>query len=70
MMVIAAAMLIDDAGPVVFRQERLGYHRRPFQILKFRSMRAGRVTRGGAAVRATGLDELPQFVNIPRRGAT
>ena len=38
----------------------------PFTILKFRSMRDGRVTRIGRLIRATGLDELPQFVNILR----
>src|SRR5688572_23335157 len=66
MMVIAAAVLIDDGRPVFFRQERVGYQRRPFQLLKFRSMRAGRVTGAGRLLRATGLDELPQFVNILR----
>ena len=66
MTVIAVAVLIDDGRPVVFRQERIGYKRRPFHILKFRSMRAGRITRVGRLLRATGLDELPQFVNILR----
>ena len=66
MTVIAVAVLIDDGRPVVFRQERIGYKRRPFHILKFRSMRASRVTRVGRLLRATGLDELPQFVNILR----
>ena len=36
MTVIAVAVLIDDGRPVVFRQERVGYKRRPFHILKFR----------------------------------
>ena len=66
MAVIAAAILIDDGRPVFFHQERVGYRRRPFQILKFRSMRDGRVTRVGRMLRATGLDEVPQFVNILR----
>ena len=66
MAVIAAAVLMDDGRPVLFRQERVGYRRRPFQILKFRSMRDGRITRVGRLLRATGLDELPQFVNILR----
>jgi lipopolysaccharide/colanic/teichoic acid biosynthesis glycosyltransferase len=66
MAAIAAAIWIDDGGPVIFRQERLGHCRRPFHILKFRSMRDGRVTRVGGVLRATGLDELPQFLNILR----
>ena len=55
MTVIAVAVLIDDGRPVFFRQERVGYQRRPFHILKFRSMRAGRVTRwdGCSAPRAS-----------------
>lgn len=67
MAVIAAAVLLDDGRPVLFRQERIGYRRRPFHILKFRSMRDGRViTRVGRLLRASGLDELPQFLNILR----
>ena len=66
MTVIAVALLIDDGLPVFFRQERLGQRRRPFRILKFRTMRDGRVTRIGRVLRATGLDELPQFFNILR----
>lgn len=66
MMVIAGAILLEDGWPVLFRQERLGRRRRPFTILKFRSMTDGRVTRVGRVLRATGLDELPQFINILR----
>jgi lipopolysaccharide/colanic/teichoic acid biosynthesis glycosyltransferase len=66
MAVIAAAILADDGPPVFFRQERIGYRRRRFDILKFRSMRDGQVTRVGRVLRATGLDEVPQFVNILR----
>jgi lipopolysaccharide/colanic/teichoic acid biosynthesis glycosyltransferase len=62
----ALAIVLEDGGPVLFRQTRLGRGRRPFEILKFRSMRDGRVTRIGRLLRATGLDELPQFVNILR----
>jgi lipopolysaccharide/colanic/teichoic acid biosynthesis glycosyltransferase len=64
MAVIAGAILLEDGFPVLFRQERLGRKRQPFTILKFRSMRDGRVTRVGRVLRATGLDELPQFINI------
>lgn len=66
MAAIAAAILLEDGGPVLFRQERLGLGRRTFTILKFRSMRDGRITTIGRTVRATGLDELPQFINILR----
>jgi lipopolysaccharide/colanic/teichoic acid biosynthesis glycosyltransferase len=66
MATIAAAIVLEDGFPVLFRQERLGRRRRPFTILKFRSMRNGRITRVGRMLRATGLDELPQFVNILR----
>jgi lipopolysaccharide/colanic/teichoic acid biosynthesis glycosyltransferase len=58
--------MADDGVPMLFRQERIGYRRRPFQILRFRSTRDGRVTRVGRVLRATGLDEIPQFVNILR----
>jgi lipopolysaccharide/colanic/teichoic acid biosynthesis glycosyltransferase len=64
MAVTTVAILIDDGRPVLFRQERVGYRRRPFAIVKFRSMRNHRVTRVGRLLRATGLDEVPQFVNI------
>ena len=66
MAVIAVVVLVDDGGPVFFRQARLGRRRRPFTILKFRSMRDDRVTRAGRVLRATGLDEIPQFLNILR----
>src|SRR4051794_9033928 len=66
MAVIACAVLMDDGRPILFRQERLGCRRRPFHVLKFRSIRDGRVTRAGRWLRRTGLDELPQFINILR----
>jgi lipopolysaccharide/colanic/teichoic acid biosynthesis glycosyltransferase len=66
MVAIVVAVLVEDGPPVIFRQERIGRGRRPFHILKFRSMRDGRSTRMGRVLRATGLDELPQFVNILR----
>lgn len=78
---IALAIKLDDGGPIFYRQERWGRHRRPFRVLKFRSMVASsdqlfgvrqaiendrRVTRVGGILRATGLDELPQLINILR----
>jgi lipopolysaccharide/colanic/teichoic acid biosynthesis glycosyltransferase len=61
---VSLAILLDDGRPVFFRQPRLGRCRRPFEILKFRTMRDGVVTRVGRHLRETGLDELPQFLNI------
>ena len=49
MAVIAGAIVLEDGWPVLFRQERLGRRRRPFTILKFRSMRDGRITPGAFA---------------------
>ena len=57
---------MDDGRPIFFHQQRVGWRRRPFSILKIRTMRGGVITRVGRVLRATGLDELPQFVNILR----
>ncbi len=64
--IVILAVLMDDGRPVFFRQQRVGWRRRPFSILKIRTMRGGVITRVGRVLRATGLDELPQFVNILR----
>jgi lipopolysaccharide/colanic/teichoic acid biosynthesis glycosyltransferase len=76
---VAAAIKAQDGGPILYRQYRVGQNGRLFTALKFRSMitdaEAGvgavqaapddpRVTRVGAWLRATALDELPQLVNI------
>jgi lipopolysaccharide/colanic/teichoic acid biosynthesis glycosyltransferase len=66
MAAVALAIVVDDGRPILFRQQRLGLRRRTFEILKFRSMRDGAVTRTGRVLRQTGLDELPQFLNILR----
>ena len=66
MTLVALAILLEDGFPLLFHQERLGAARRPFTILKFRSMRAGKITRVGRVLRSTGLDELPQFINVLR----
>ncbi len=63
--VVASALIkLEDGGPVLFRQERIGRGRRPFKILKLRTMRGGEVTRVGRWLRATGLDETTQFLNV------
>lgn len=76
LIVIALLVRQDSTGPVLFRQRRVGRAGVPFDILKFRTMRveaAGRgmdfdadrrVTRVGAVLRRTKLDELPQLFNV------
>ena len=75
---VAVAIWLDDRGPVLFKQERIGPDKRPFRIVKFRTMeidaeRAGprwaeadddRVTRVGAVLRKYRIDEFPQFINV------
>ena len=76
---IAAAVKITSRGPVLFHQKRVGRNGRIVEILKFRSMRVNSesdtrwsvdqsddVTRLGAFLRRTSLDELPQMVNVLR----
>jgi lipopolysaccharide/colanic/teichoic acid biosynthesis glycosyltransferase len=75
----ALAVKLDSPGPVFYAQERIGRGKRPFRLLKFRSMVVGaesmgagvrveardaRVTRVGRVLRRLSLDELPQLLNI------
>lgn len=64
--IICLAIWLDDGGTPFFTQQRIGAARATFRILKFRSMRDGVVTRVGRWLRRTGLDELPQFMNVCR----
>ena len=63
---IAIAVTLEDGGSPLFSQPRIGRGRHPFTILKFRSMRENRITRVGEWLRRTGIDELPQFINVCR----
>ena len=69
---LALAVLLALGRPIMFRQRRAGRHGAPFTLLKFRSMHEGeapdaaRLSRFGRWLRASGLDELPQMINILR----
>lgn len=79
MLVLVLAIKLDSPGPVLFKQKRVGIHKKHFNILKFRTMRIDTprdmpthmlenpdqwITKVGRFLRKTSLDELPQIFNI------
>jgi undecaprenyl phosphate N,N'-diacetylbacillosamine 1-phosphate transferase len=63
---VAMASWLEDGGSPLFLQRRIGQGRQPFTVLKFRSMHGADITRIGRWLRRTGLDELPQLINVCR----
>jgi sugar transferase (PEP-CTERM system associated) len=78
-MLTALAIKLDSAGPILYRQERLGRNEEPYTIYKFRSMFEGaeadvgpvwavkddsRITRVGQIIRKLRIDEIPQMINV------
>ena len=80
LLVTALAVRLDSKGPAIFKQKRVGYRGREFEMFKFRTMHLDtdtyekapsspddpRTTRVGRFLRRTSLDELPQFINVLR----
>lgn len=77
MAIIAVAIRLESKGPILYKQERHGWDGRVIKVYKFRSMNVmddgeikqatrgdSRITKVGAFIRRTSLDELPQFFNV------
>ena len=79
LLILCIAIKVDSPGPILFKQKRVGIHKKHFNILKFRTMRIDTphdmpthllkdpdqyITRVGHFLRKTSLDELPQLWNI------
>lgn len=77
MLIVAVIIKLDSKGPVIFKQDRIGYKGKVYKMYKFRSMCVGaekggvysdntdtRVTKMGKIMRATSIDELPQLINV------
>lgn len=79
LLLVALCIKIDSPGPVFFKQERVGIHKKPFIIYKFRTMSVEapdnvptamfenpkqHITRVGKWIRRLSIDELPQLFNI------
>ena len=82
MLITAIAIRLESPGPIIFKQERIGYNGKPFMMYKFRSMKVQddeeeksqwtteddpRKTRVGTFIRKMSIDELPQFFNVLKR---
>jgi Undecaprenyl-phosphate glucose phosphotransferase len=83
MLITAIAIKLDSRGPVFFKQKRYGFNNELIEVYKFRSMYVDqcdatasklvqkadpRVTRVGAFIRKTSIDELPQLINVVFKG--
>ena len=64
MSLISLLIIFREKHPLFFKQERIGKDKKVFKIFKFQSMADQKITKTGRIIRKTGLDELPQFINV------